>query len=211
MSNELFNKLNAINVKDKVEKKGRFNYLSWSWAWAEFKKQCPNATYEIKKFGENQLPYVVDEKTGYMVFTSITVDGLTHEMWLPVMDFNNKAIQIGRATMYEINKTIMRCLTKNIAMFGLGLYIYAGEDYPEEDDGNKQITTNPMRKSNLFNPQKAIDELINLQEKYEFSKEEFQAILEGVGIKTLKVALKESEYKKAVEALNDVGKLGKGE
>ena len=142
-----FEVLYGINVNDKTEAKNGLTYLSWAYAIAEFKKVHPNMTYEVKKF-ENGLPYVYDENTGYMVFTSVTVDDLTHEMWLPVMDGNNKAmlnysytfknkygkeIEVKRATMFDINKTIMRCLTKNLAMFGLGLYIYAGEDLPEEN------------------------------------------------------------------------------
>lgn len=145
----IFEDLNKINVNDHTEGKNGLTYLSWTWAWAEFKKACPEARYEVKKF--NGLPYVYDENTGYMVYTSITVGDLTHEMWLPVMDSANRAMKshdykyIGKnygkevektcyaATMFDINKTIMRCLTKNMAMFGLGLYIYAGEDLPEEE------------------------------------------------------------------------------
>ena len=140
-----FEKLYSINVNDRTEEKNGLTYLSWAWAIAEFKKVHPNMTYEVKKF-ENGLPYVYDENTGYMVFTSVTVDGLTHEMWLPVMDGNNKAMKnkpytvktkykeftVQSATMFDINKTIMRCLVKNLAMFGLGLYIYSGEDLPED-------------------------------------------------------------------------------
>lgn len=100
-------------------------------------------------FGENKLPYVYDENTGYMVFTNVTINNLTHTMWLPVMDSANKAMKSERytydtkykkgipveaATMFDVNKTIMRCLVKNLAMFGLGLYIYAGEDLPEETE-----------------------------------------------------------------------------
>ena len=141
-----FEKLYAINVNDKTEKKNGLTYLSWAWAWAEFKKAHPDATYEVKKF-ESGLPYAYDPNTGYMVYTTVTVDGLTHEMWLPVMDGNNKAmkahpyevqtkyktITVQPATMFDVNKAIMRCLTKNLAMFGLGLYIYAGEDLPDTD------------------------------------------------------------------------------
>ena len=127
----LFEELNKIDVSAKTEKKGGLTYLSWAWAWSSFKAKCPDATYKIKKF--NGLPYVYDEKTGYMVFTSVTVGDLTHEMWLPVMDFRNKAMK-DTATMFDINKTMMRCLTKNLAMFGLGLYIYAGEDLPAQDE-----------------------------------------------------------------------------
>lgn len=97
-------------------------------------------------FGEKQLPYVFDENIGYMVFTDVTINDLTHTMWLPIMDSANKTIKstsytyntkfkkdilVEAATMFDVNKTIMRCLVKNLAMFGLGLYIYSGEDLPE--------------------------------------------------------------------------------
>lgn len=142
---EAFKILNAINVNENKEEKNGLSYLSWAWAWAELKKVYPNATYQIRHF--DGRPYLYDENLGYMVMTEMTVDGITHEMWLPVMDSSNNAmkdqiytIKRGRyestvqpATMFDINKTIMRCLTKNIAMFGLGLYIYAGEDLPEDE------------------------------------------------------------------------------
>jgi hypothetical protein len=147
----VFDELFHLDVNERVEKKKTGNtqlsYLSWSWAWAEVKKRFENATYIIHKF-ENNLPYVYDENTGYMVFTSVTIDGITHEMWLPVMDGTNKAMKstaytystkyngektVEPASMFDINKTIMRCLVKNLAMFGLGLYIYSGEDLPEEE------------------------------------------------------------------------------
>lgn len=138
-----FNELYNVNVNDKTEDKNGLTYLSWVWAWAEFCKRYPDANYEVVKF--NGLPYVYDEATGYMVYTKVTILGVTREMWLAVMDSNNyamkkepykvvtkyKTIDVKPATMTDINKTIMRCLTKNLAMFGLGLYIYAGEDLPE--------------------------------------------------------------------------------
>ena len=86
-----FEKLYNIDVSGYIEKKNGLNYLSWANAIAEFKKVHPNMTFEVKKF-ENGLPYVYDENTGYMVFTSVTVDGLTLEMWLPVMDSANNAM-----------------------------------------------------------------------------------------------------------------------
>lgn len=151
--NSIFNKLNSINVNGHTEEKNGLTYLSWAWAWAEVKKIYPTAQYEIKKFGENQTPYLYDENTGYMVFTSVTIDNLTYEMWLPVMDGANKAMKnkpytydtrykkglvVEPATMFDINKTIMRCLVKNLAMFGLGLYIYAGEDLPQDEQEEQQ-------------------------------------------------------------------------
>lgn len=148
MNDKLFNELYAVNVNDYVEQKNGLTYLSWASAWAEFKKRCPDATYEIVKF--DGAPYFYDENLGYMCYTRVTANGQTHEMWLPVMDGANKAMKahpytytvksynkviektVQPATMFDVNKTIMRCLTKNLAMFGLGLYIYAGEDLPEQ-------------------------------------------------------------------------------
>ncbi len=146
-----FEEIASINVNEHTEKKKtgstELTYLSWAWAWKEFKKIYPDATYEIKTFADAdcvQKPYMYDKNTGYMVMTSVTADGLTYDMWLPVMDNNNKAMKseyyeyttkfgtktVDVATMFDVNKTIMRCLVKNLAMFGLGLYIYAGEDLP---------------------------------------------------------------------------------
>lgn len=144
-----FEVLFSKNVNEHVEKKNNgkvsLSYLSWSWAWAEVKKVYPNVKYEIKLF--DGKPYIYDEKTGYMVFTSVTIGEVTHDMWLPVMDSHNAAMldkpytvktkyseyTVDKCTMTDINKTIMRCLTKNLAMFGLGLYIYSGEDLPEDN------------------------------------------------------------------------------
>ena len=126
-----FEEVYAINVNDKTEKKGQLTYLSWAWAWAEFKKAYPNATYKVDQF--NGLFCTGNEKVGYMVRTEVTAGEQTYEMWLPVMDMRNNTVLAPKMT--EINKTIMRCLTKNLAMFGLGLYIYAGEDLPEEESG----------------------------------------------------------------------------
>lgn len=124
-----FEKLYRIDVNERTEKKGGLTYLSWSWAWAEFVKHNSDATYTVLK-NEQGLPYFKDE-SGAFCFTTVRAGGITHEMWLPVMDNKNKALKDPDA--FEVNKTIMRCLTKNLAMFGLGLYIYAGEDLPEAE------------------------------------------------------------------------------
>lgn len=142
---EVIKKLKHLDVSGKVEKKQKLSYLSWTWAWDEILTHYPDATYQVIK-QENGLPYVYDPLTGYMVNTTVCIEGLVHEMWLPVMDGANKAMKsepykyqtryngektVEAASMFDINKTIMRCLVKNLAMFGLGLYIYAGEDLPE--------------------------------------------------------------------------------
>lgn len=142
---EKFQELYSLDVNKYVEQKQGLSYLSWAYAWAEFKKIYPDATYEVKK-DESGRCYFGDEQIGYMVYTSVTAGGLTYEMWLPVMDNNNKAMKLNAYTytvrggeksveaisMFDINKAVMRCLVKNLAMFGLGLYIYAGEDLPED-------------------------------------------------------------------------------
>lgn len=146
----VFEDLNGLNINGHTEEKmvsgTKLTYLSWPWAWAEVKKRYPDAHYDIWK-NERNLPYTYDPLTGFMVYTSVTIDGITHEMWLPVMDGANKAMKaepyeyatkygkkcVEAASMMDINKTIMRCLVKNLAMFGLGLYIYAGEDLPETE------------------------------------------------------------------------------
>jgi hypothetical protein len=138
-----FEKLSAINVNAKAEKKNNLTYLSWAWAWSEVKKVCPDATYQM---GETEY----DEALGFMCHSSVTIDGETLSMWLPVMDGANKSMkkepysfttrygekQVAGATMFDVNKTMMRCLVKNLAMFGMGIYIYAGEDMPESNNNN---------------------------------------------------------------------------
>lgn len=148
-----FEEVYAINVNDKTEKKGSLTYLSWAFAWAEFKKVYPDATYRINRFEGTYC--TGNEKMGYMVQTEVTAGEQTYEMWLPVMDMRNNTIL--QPKMTEINKTIMRCLTKNLAMFGLGLYIYAGEDLPEseppDEEGRGEV--NPENKPK--NPPKSND------------------------------------------------------
>lgn len=163
---EKFAELYSLNVNEYVEKKQGLSYLSWSFAWAEFKKIYPDATYDVKK-DENGRCYFGDENIGYMVYTSVTAGGLTYEMWLPVMDNNNKAMKLNAYTystrngdktveaisMFDINKAVMRCLVKTLAMFGLGLYIYAGEDLPEDikeyvcADCGKQVDPNMAQRT----------------------------------------------------------------
>ena len=155
----VFETLSAINVNDKVEQKNGLTYLSWAWAWAEVKKNYPSATYKVVKDEASNMPFVWDSHMGYMCSTEVTIEGETLEMWLPVMDGANKAMKLeayeyttryGKksvqgATMFDINKTIMRCLVKNLAMFGLGHYIYAGEDIPQDDKSVAEKLATPKK------------------------------------------------------------------
>jgi len=156
----VFETLSAINVNDKVEKKNGLTYLSWAWAWGEVKKVYPDATYQVLRDPNTAQPYFYDESLGYMVMTTATIQGQTLEMWLPVMDGANKAMkqtpysyatrygnkEVEAATMFDINKTLMRCLVKNLAMFGLGHYIFAGEDLPESDEPTQRTPAAPINK-----------------------------------------------------------------
>jgi len=125
----VFDTLNEINVNEHTEKKNNLTYLSWAWAWAEVKKKYPLANYTIyeNKDGWN---YFTDGKTAW-VKTGVTIEGLEHIEYLPVMDYKNQSIPLEKITSFDVNKAIQRSLTKAVARHGLGLYIYAGEDLPE--------------------------------------------------------------------------------
>ena len=127
----VFEKLNAINVNDKTEKRNGFTYLSWSYAWGEVKKLYPESTYKVYE-NENGWNYFTDGRTCW-VKTGVTIEGLEHIEYLPVLDYRNNSISFEKVTSFDVNKAIQRSLTKAIARHGLGLYIYAGEDLPEED------------------------------------------------------------------------------
>lgn len=141
-----FKKLNSINVNDKTEKKGNLTYLSWAWAWGEVKKLFPDTTYTIYENADG-LNYHTDGKTCW-VKTGVTINGLEHIEYLPVMNFKNESLPLAKVTSFDVNKAIQRSLTKALARHGLGLYIYAGEDLPEdstetnpsENKGNESST-----------------------------------------------------------------------
>lgn len=153
---DLFTKaLNFEIPKDKIEtisSGGRsLSYISWSYAWGIFKQLYPDARYEIVKNPETNLPYFYDPEAGIMVYSRITANHETHEMWLYVMDNQNQAMRfvpytyqqwnsknhaweergVRAATMADVNKTLMRALVKNMSIFGFGLNIYAGSDFPD--------------------------------------------------------------------------------
>lgn len=126
-----FQTLNDINVNGKTEQKNGLTYLSWAWAWGEVKKLYPDATYTIYE-NSNGWCYHTDGNTCW-VKTGVTVNGIEHIEYLPVMDFRNQSIKADKVTSFDVNKAIQRSLTKAVARHGLGLYIYAGEDLPEAE------------------------------------------------------------------------------
>lgn len=127
-----FEVLSSVNVDENKKKKNNLDYLSWAWAWIELHKVYPDATSKVYE-RENGVNYWTDGKTAW-VKVGVTVEGLEHIEYLPVMDFKNKSIPVDNVTSVDVNKAIQRGLTKAIARHGLGLYIYAGEDFPEEEE-----------------------------------------------------------------------------
>ncbi len=149
MSKSVFETLAEIETKSYVEQKNRMNYIGWTYAWAAVKKVYPSATYEVV-MSEFNLPWFKSDE-GYMIHTKVTIEGETLMMWLPVMDGANKAMKakeykyktkygeksVEACTTFDINKATMRCLVKNLAMFGFGINVYAGEDLPLELPDNE--------------------------------------------------------------------------
>lgn len=187
-----FTELASIDVSKHVEKKGRFNYLSWSWAVDQLLKKCPNATWKVVRF--DGLPYLKTE-IGYFVEVEVTVNNITRSQIHPVLDNYNKPI--ATPTSFQINTSIQRCLAKAIALHGLGLYIYSGEDIPQDDEPkqtSKQQSIVPEkeqeRQVQVANEQRiqAIHAQIReLSEAYGMPFEETKAtVKQSLGIQTFK-------------------------
>jgi hypothetical protein len=186
-----FIKLLSLNVNDKTEKKkagtSMLTYLSWSYAWAEFVKQYPEATFTVREW--NGLPYQGDPEVGYMVQVSVcNGEGLTHTGFLPVMDNNNNAVKaksyeyttkwgtktVDAMDMVTVNKAIQRCMVKTLAYFGLGLYIYAGSDLPEESAEIKEekATAEKTHRGAYMDKLKPIIELYEIKKEAIFEYQE---------------------------------------
>lgn len=136
--------LSSVNCNEHTEKKNGLTYLSWAWAWAEVKKRYPTANYTIYETPEGR-PYWDDGRTCW-VKTGVTIEGLEHIEYLPVMDNRNNSIPVERVTSFDVNKSIQRSLTKAAARHGLGLYIYAGEDLPEDAEKDTAPAPAPKQK-----------------------------------------------------------------
>lgn len=182
----VFEKLSAIDVSGKTEKKSNLTYLSWAWAWGELKKSYPDASYTIYEneiddllvHGEQAFPikrtvnYFTDGRTAW-VKVGVTVDGQEHIEMLPVMDHRNKSISLNAIDSFAVNKTIQRALTKAIARHGLGLYIYAGEDLPEavqEDKRNEQALIAFQRALDAYQRNNSVNLTQTLEELKELTK-----------------------------------------
>ena len=131
MCDNYFAELNGINVNDKTEKKNGLTYLSWAYAWCELKKKHPDAFYTVYENAQG-WNYFTDGRTCW-VKTGVTVNGIEHIEYLPIMNVRNQSIAANAVTSFDVNKAIQRSLTKAVARHGLGLYVYAGEDLPDEE------------------------------------------------------------------------------
>jgi hypothetical protein len=171
-----FEVLSKIDVSKHIEKKGKFNYLSWAWAWQILKKHYPTATY--RDVWHNGEPFIKTSQ-GYFVEVEVTVEGIALSEIHPILDNNNRPVE--NPTTFQINTSQKRCLAKAIALHGLGLYIYAGEDLPmtDEEDGQtyapKQSTYAPKAQSNTSSGAKVASEktrgfVKSIIDKYQQSK-----------------------------------------
>jgi len=167
-----FKTLSEINVNDNTEKKGKFTYLSWAWAWAELMKVAPESTATVYHDENTNMPYFMS-KAGAMVKVGVTVNGLEHINYLPVMNMRNQAIKPEDVNMMDINKAIQRCTVKAIALHGLGLYIYAGEDLPDID--SEQVLNQCTHLKELANAYAALSTADKV--KYKTLKDELKTKL----------------------------------
>ena len=162
-----FDALYEMNLGDKVEKKDGLSYLTWSEAWKAFKEVYPSSTFRVICNPDTKLPYFTDPNLGIFVFTEVTADDLTQQCFLPVLNSSMKPMrqeaynytvydkqnkrQIEKtcesANAFDLNRTIMRCLVKNLALFGLGLKLYQGEDIPCENSDDAVNNTADSQKT----------------------------------------------------------------
>ena len=143
MSKTTYTTLSSLPIKDKVERKGKMDYISWANAWHMLKTIYPHAQRKVYESESTGLNYFHDGSTAY-VKVGIDISGLEHIDYLPVMDYRNKSISIEALTSMDVNKTIQRSTAKAIAMHGLGLSLWTGEDVPE-------LTTNTSAKPKTTN------------------------------------------------------------
>ena len=151
MANDsVFAVLSTIDCKEHIEKKKDLSYLSWAWAWQILKEKFPTAFYTIYE-NKDGLNYHTDGKTCW-VKTGVTVEGIEHIEYLPIMDYRNASIPVDKVVSTDVNKTIQRSLTKAVARHGLGLYIYAGEDIPDPHDDELRAMVHSYKQPALSAP-----------------------------------------------------------
>tara|TARA_R110000803_G_scaffold189589_1_gene252092 strand:+ start:1775 stop:2371 length:597 start_codon:yes stop_codon:yes gene_type:complete len=155
-----FKELTSINVKDKVEKKGRFDYLSWAYAWAIVKDKYPSANRNVYESEHTGLNFFSDGNTAY-VKVGIEIEGVEHIDYLPVMGHNNQSLTIENVTSFAVNKTIQRSTVKAIAMHGLGLSLWAGEDLADISETAPKTVKTASKKPTLKKTSEKWNDVIN--------------------------------------------------
>ena len=153
-----FRTLAALNVKDRVEKKGRYDYLSWAYAWAMIKDQYPDANRKVYESEHTGLNYFTDGSTGY-VKVGVTINDVEHVDYLPIMNHSNQSLSIDKITSFAVNKTIQRSTVKAIAMHGLGLSLWAGEDLVGISEEAPAVK--PTKKPTLKKTSEKWDDVVN--------------------------------------------------
>ena len=144
----VFETLNCVPFRDKIENKGGLDYLSWAWAWSMLKANYPNANRIVYEDPATGLNFFTDGKTAY-VKVGISIDGLEHIDYLPIMDFRNNPILIDKLTATDVNKTIQRSTAKAIAMHGLGIQLWSGEDIPSEAPATSPAMGTPKQSASV--------------------------------------------------------------
>lgn len=156
----VFETLNAIDCNEHTEQRGKLTYLSWAWAWQILKKNYPTATYTIYEDANGRF-YHSDGRTAW-VKTGVTVEGIENIEYLPIMDCYKKSITVDKLTSFDVNTAIQRSLTKAIARHGLGLYVYAGEDLPDEvEEKPTKPTAQPQQTQKKVKNVAKVLEMIN--------------------------------------------------
>jgi len=148
MSKNNYTTLASLPIKDKVERKGNLDYLSWANAWHMLKTNNPSAQRVVYESQSTELNYFTDGNSAY-VKVGIIVDGLEHIDYLPVMDYRNNSIPLDKITSMDVNKAIQRSTAKAIAMHGLGLSLWTGEDVPELTTSKPAKATKPAKSSKV--------------------------------------------------------------
>ena len=198
-SDNYFARLNAINVNEHIEQKGGFKYLSWPFAVAQLRLADPTATWEVRRF--NGLPFLICE-AGVFVEVAVTVSAVTLSQIHPVLDGRNRPLMAPNA--FDINTSIQRCLVKAIALHGLGLYVYAGEDLPQPageaaNDASAPVSATPPTAKvtglTITGPQQAQIQKLVVQTGTELNR-----LLEHFGIARLQ-DLPTAEFTRVVRSL----------
>lgn len=191
-----FKELTSINVKDKVEKKGRFDYLSWAYAWAIVKDKYPDANRKVYESYHTGLNYFTDGNTAY-VKVGVKINDIEHIDYLPIMGHNNQSLSVDKISSFAVNKTIQRSTVKAIAMHGLGLSLWAGEDLADISETAPKKVTTSAKKPTLKKTHAKWNDVVNFVKSNK--NEPFASTIAKVEQKfTLSVAIKKdlSNYAK---------------